>query len=94
MDMLFSFKRNNSPLPNWLQIYGKETIDALGGVELLQKTIEVKGEEEAKDVICTLAERIEAEQREFNRKQITPYVKPEEFIINESLDKNINSIKI
>ena len=94
MDMLFSFKRNNYPLPNWLQIYGKETIDALGGVELLQKTIEVKGEEDAKDVICTLAERIEAEQREFNWKQITPYVKPEEFIINESLDKNINSIKI
>lgn len=94
MDMLFSFKRNNYPLPNWLQIYGKETIDALGGVELLQKTIEVKGEDNARDVICYLAEGIEAEQREFNRKQCTPYVKPEEFIINDSLEKNINSIKI
>lgn len=94
MDMLFSFKRNNYPLPQWLQIYAKETIDALGGVELLQKTIEVKGEEAARDIISALAEGIESEQRKLNIKQSTHYVKPEEFIINVSLDKNINSIKI
>lgn len=87
MDNLFTFRRNNYPLPEWLQIYAKDTIDALGGPDLLQKTIEVKGEDKAKEVITILAEGIEDEQRELNRKQFTSYVKPEEFIIND--DENL-----
>ena len=45
MSNLFTFKRNNYPLPDWLQIYSPETIQSLGGVELLQRAINTRVEE-------------------------------------------------
>ena len=63
MSNLFSYRRNNYPVPDWLQIYSPETIEALGGVELLQQAINAKGEEVAKELLSMLAEGIESERR-------------------------------
>lgn len=83
MSNLFTFKRNNYPLPDWLQIYSPETIQSLGGVELLQQAINTRGEELTKESIPILAEGIENERRYELRRTGERFVKPDEVIISE-----------
>lgn len=63
MSNLFTFRRNNFPLPDWLQIYSPETIEQLGGVELLQQAIMVRREELTKEAISILADGFENDQK-------------------------------
>lgn len=90
MSRLFTYKRNNYPLPDWLQIYSPETIEALGGVELLQQTINTRGEEVAKESILILAEDIESVRRYELRKNGERFVKPEEIIMEETISEESN----
>lgn len=83
MSNLFTFKRNNYPLPDWLQIYSPETIHSLGGVELLQQEINTRGEELTKESISILAEGIESKRRYELRRTGERVVKPDEVIIYE-----------
>lgn len=83
MSNLFTFKRNNYPLPDWLQIYSPETIQSLGGVELLQQEINTRGEELTKESIQILAEGIESKRRYELRRTGERVVKPDEVIISE-----------
>ncbi len=85
MSNLFSYRRNNYPVPDWLQIYSPETIEALGGVELLQQAINAKGEEVAKELLSMLAEGIESERRYEFRKNGENVVKPNEIIMEETI---------
>ncbi len=98
MSSLFKFKRNNYDLPDWLQIYSPDTIECLGGVELLKQTITIKGEQEAKELISVLAEGIESDKRAEFRGTNERFIKPNEIIseqfkieetdtINESISK-------
>lgn len=87
---LFTYKRNNYPLPEWLQIYSPETIEALGGVELLQQTINIRGEEFAKGAISIIAEGIESERRDELRRSGEKFVKPDEIIIEGKISKSEN----
>ena len=86
MSGYFTFKRNNYPLPDWLQIYSPQTIDAMGGVQLLQEGIKEKGEANMKEAYQIIAEMVESEMRDKKRLANTPYVKPED-IINEETSK-------
>lgn len=90
MNNLFIYKRNNCPLPDWLQIYSPETIDALGGVELLQQAIDTKGEDLLKESIPILAEGIESERRYELRKKGDKFVKPEEVITEDTMSEKSN----
>ncbi len=90
MSNLFTYKRNNYPLPDWLQIYSPETIEALGGVELLQQAINTRGEELTKESIPILAEGIESERRYELRKTGERFVKPEEVIVQDSMSEEPN----
>ena len=63
MKNLFTFKRNNLDLPDWLQIYSPATIEKLGGVEYLQQFIATRGEESAELFLSMWAEKIETEQK-------------------------------
>lgn len=92
MHNLFTYKRNNYPLPDWLQIYSPETIQALGGVELLQQAIQTRGEKVLKESIPILAEGIESERRYELRKNGENFVKSEEIITEDTLsDESIYS---
>lgn len=91
MSNLFTYKRNNYPLPDWLQIYSPETIEALGGVELLQQAINTRGKELAKESIPILAEGIENERRYELRRNGERFVKPEELIMKETISEGYNS---
>lgn len=92
MSNLFTYKRNNYPLPDWLQIYSPETIQSLGGVELLQQAINTRGEELIKKSIQMLAEGIESERRYELRRVGQRFVKSNEVIISD--DSNYeNEIK-
>ncbi len=95
MSNLFTFKRNNYPLPDWLQIYSPETIQSLGGVELLQRAINTRGEELAKESIPILAEGIESERRYELRRAGERFIKPDEVIISEDSNytNEINEIR-
>ena len=84
MSNLYTFKRNNYPLPDWLQIYSPETIKALGGVELLQELISKRGEQYAKESVPILAEGIESEKRYELRNQRKQFIQPEEIITEET----------
>lgn len=94
MSNLFMYKRNNYPLPDWLQIYSSETIEALGGVELLQQTINTRGEVLAKESIPILAECIESEKRYELRKNGERFVKPDEIIAEEKNSEVENYSKL
>ncbi len=63
MKNLFTFKRNNLDLPDWLQIYSPETIEKLGGVDYLNQFIATRGEESAELFLSMWAEKIESEQK-------------------------------
>lgn len=80
MSNLYTYKRNNYFLPDWLQIYSPQTIEALGGVELLQELIAKRGEKVAKESIQILAEGIESERRYELRNQGKQFIQPEEII--------------
>ncbi len=84
MANLFTYKRNNYPLPDWLQIYSPETIEALGGVELLQQLITTRGEEVAKEAVPILAEGIESERRYELLQKGESFVKSEEIIVESA----------
>ena len=84
MSGLYTYKRNNYPLPDWLQIYSPETIEALGGVELLQELISKRGEQVAKDSVPILAEGIESERRYELRNQRKQFIQPEEIITEQN----------
>lgn len=88
MSGLFTFKRNNYDLPDWLQIYSPNTIECLGGVDLLKQTIATNGEEMSKESISTLAESIETKQRAESRSRNERFVTPEEIIQEEKETKN------
>lgn len=81
---LYTYKRNNYPLPEWLQIYSPETIEILGGVELIQRLISKRGEEFAKESLPILAEVSESERKHELRNQEKRFVKPEDFIVEET----------
>lgn len=94
MSNLFTYKRNNFALPEWLQVYAPETIDALGGIELLLKAIRIKGEESAKKSISLLAEGIESERREKIYQLGKVYINPADILTaNEFVDNNGKSKK-
>lgn len=63
MKNLFTFKRNNFELPDWLQIYSTETIEKLGGVEYLNQFILTRGEESAELFLSMWAEKLENDQK-------------------------------
>ncbi len=90
MSNLFTYKRNNYPLPDWLQIYSTETIEVLGGVELLQQAINTKGEKVLKESIPILAEGIESERRYELRKKGERFVKTEEVITEDTFSEEAN----
>lgn len=96
IDNLFSFKRNNSPLPEWLQIYSPETIESMGGVDLLIEAIEVRGEKVVKETMLPLIEAIEHEEKQNNRLDGKKYINPNEIIISEKVDQpnETNHIKL
>lgn len=82
MSNLFTYRRNNFPLPDWLQIYSPETIEQLGGVELLQQAIKVRGEELTKEAISILTDGFENDQKN-NLRSGKKYVKPGEITPEE-----------
>ena len=84
MSGLYTYKRNNYPLPDWLQIYSPETIEALGGVELLQELISKRGEQVAKESVPILAEGIESERRYELRNQRKQFIQPDEIITEQN----------
>jgi len=92
MSGLFTFKRNNYDLPDWLQIYSPNTIECLGGVDLLKQAIATRGEEMSKESIPILAEGIEAEQRAELRRKNERFVKPEEIMQEEVKTEEIGTI--
>ena len=63
MKNLFTFKRNNFDLPDWLQIYTTDTIEGLGGVDYLKQFIKVRGEDSAALFLSIWAEKLESDQR-------------------------------
>lgn len=63
MKNLFTFKRNNLELPDWLQIYSADTIEKLGGVAYLKQFIRTRGEESAESYLSIWAEKLESDQR-------------------------------
>lgn len=69
MKNLFTFKRNNLDLPDWLQIYSPETIEKLGGVAYLKQFIRTRGEESAEAYLSIWAEKLESDQRYAAREQ-------------------------
>lgn len=88
MNNLFTYRRNDCSFPEWLQIYSPETIRALGGVTLLQRAIDLKGEEEAKEIISILAEGIETERRSQLLRERKHFLKDDEILSdNNSLEK-------
>ena len=82
MSNLFTYRRNNFPLRDWLQIYSPETIEQLGGVELLQQAIKVRGEELTKEAISILTDGFENDQKN-NLRSGKKYVKPGEITPEE-----------
>ncbi len=66
---LFTFKRNNFDLPDWLQIYSPSTIEKLGGEDYLNQIITTRGEESAESFLAIWAEKIESDQRYIIRNQ-------------------------
>lgn len=84
MSGLYTYKRNNYLLPDWLQIYSPETIEALGGVELLQELISKRGEQVAKELVPILAEGIESERRYELRNQRKQFIQPDEIITEQN----------
>lgn len=88
---LFTFKRNDYDLPEWLQIYSKETIETLGGTDFLKDTIAIKGEEDSKKIITVLAEGIESEIKDKKRQQGEKYILEEDLIIGEK--ENIENLE-
>ena len=93
MSALFTFKRNNYDLPDWLQIYSPSTIERLGGVDLLKQAIATRGEEFSKESIPILAEGVEAEQRAELRRKNERFVKPEEIIQEGVKTEEVGAIK-
>lgn len=83
MSNLYTYKRNNYPLPDWLQIYSPETIEALGGVNLLQELISKRGEQKAKEAVSILAEGIESEKRYELLHKRERFIKPDDIISEE-----------
>ncbi len=77
---LFTFKRNNYDLPDWLQIYSPHTIESLGGVELLKQLVATKDKESLKTSVLLLAEWIENEKSIESNRKGEPHVKLEEII--------------
>ncbi len=67
MKNLFTFKRNNLELPDWLQIYSADTIEKLGGVAYLKQFIRTRGEESAESYLSIWAEKLESDQRYASR---------------------------
>lgn len=63
MKNLFTFKRNNYDLPDWLQIYSPETIEKLGGVDYLTQFIATRGEASAELFLSMWAEKLESDQK-------------------------------
>lgn len=90
MSNLFTYKRNNYPLPDWLQIYSPETIQSLGGVELLQQAITTRGEELTKESISILAEGIESERRYELRRTGERFVKHDEILSEKMMSEDTN----
>ena len=88
---LFTFNRNDYDLPEWLQIYSKETIETLGGTDFLKDTIAIKGEEDSKKIITVLAEGIESEIKDKKRQQGEKYILEEDLIIGEK--ENIENLE-
>lgn len=88
LSSLYTFKRNNYSLPEWLQIYSPETIKALGGVELLQELIAKRGEQIAKESIPILAEGIEKEISDKLHNQRETSINKKGIIIEEMLEIN------
>lgn len=85
---LYTYKRNNYPLPEWAQIYSKETIEALGGVDLLQELIAKRGEKFSKEFIVSFAEEIESEKISKLRSQGQHFVQLEEIITKYNNQSN------
>ncbi len=63
MKNLFTFKRNNFDLPDWLQIYSPDTIEKLGGVDYLNQFIATRGEESSELFLSIWAEKLESDQK-------------------------------
>lgn len=80
MSNLYTYKRNNYPLPEWLQIYSFETIKMLGGIDLLQELIDKRGEQCAKESVIFLAEEIEQEIKNKLHSQNKCFISTEEII--------------
>lgn len=75
MKNLFTFKKNNYSLPDWLQIYSPETIEKLGGVEYLNQFIATRGEASSELFLSIWAEKLESDQKypsQETRKQQPP----------------------
>lgn len=55
-ESLFKSKKRQSAvsLPDWVQVYPKSVINALGGYNLLSQLIQTQGEEAAKEIIAML----------------------------------------
>lgn len=85
---LYTYKRNNYPLPEWAQIYSKETIEALGGVDLLQELIAKRGEKFSKEFIVSFAEEIENEKISKLHSQGQHFVQLEEIITKYNNQSN------
>ena len=80
MSNLYTYKRNNYPLPEWLQIYSLETIKMLGGIDSLQELIDKRGEQYAKEFVIILAEEIEQEIKNKLHSQNKYFISTEEII--------------
>lgn len=80
MSNLYTYKRNNYPLPEWLQIYSFETIKMLGGIDSLQELIDKRGEQYAKEFVIILAEEIEQEIKNKLHSQNKCFISTEEII--------------
>ncbi len=89
---LFTFKRNNFELPDWLQIYSPETIEKLGGESYLQQIISTRGEESAESFLAIWAEKIESDQRYAILEQDDSFLPQNEVLLDEQevLEDNIN----
>lgn len=92
MSGLFTFKRNNYDLPDWLQIYSPNIIECLGGVNLLKQLIATRGEEFSRGCIPILAKGIETEQRNKSKGKNKRFVKPEEIIQEEIKFEEIGTV--